>query len=140
MVETTQDLMAFANDVIARQPFSRLIGAEVLEVTAENITVAIPLEHHHQQQHGFAHGGLVAALADIGLAFTGGIALGGDNVVTSEFKINYLRPAIGERLIARASTHAGKRQAVSRCEIYAEKDGAEKLCALAQGTINRVGA
>lgn len=59
--------------------------------------------------------------------------------MTSEFKINYLRPALGERLIARAQVvYAGKTHAVSRCDIYARRDGEEKLCACAQGTINRL--
>ena len=60
-------------------------------------------------------------------------------VVTSEFKINYVRPAVGERLIARASADAvSKTQAVCRCEVFAVKGGVEKLCALAQGTIVRL--
>ena len=57
-------------------------------------------------------------------------------VVTAEFKINYLRPAVGERLIARAeAVYTGKTQSVCRCDVFALKDGEEKLCAVAQGTI-----
>ena len=60
-------------------------------------------------------------------------------VVTAEFKINYLRPAIGERLIARArAVHVGRTQAVCTCEVFAVNGGEEKLCALAQGTIARL--
>ena len=51
-------------------------------------------------------------------------------------KINYSRPAIGERLIARAEVEShGKRQAVCSCKVYALKDGEENLCAIAQGTV-----
>ena len=58
------------------------------------------------------------------------------NVVTLEMKINYLRPATGDMLIARADTiSSGKRQAVCQCQIFAVADGEEKLCAAAQGTI-----
>ena len=60
-------------------------------------------------------------------------------VVTSEYKINYLRPAIGERLVARAhADHVGKTQAVCRCEVFVLREGVEKLCAIAQGTIARL--
>jgi uncharacterized protein (TIGR00369 family) len=60
-------------------------------------------------------------------------------VVTAEYKINYIRPAIGERLIARAkAVHVGKSQSVCTCEIFAVSDGQEKLCAIAQGTIARL--
>ena len=58
-------------------------------------------------------------------------------MLTSEYKINYLRPASGRTLVARASViHAGKRQAVCRCAIFAvDAGGGETLCAAAQGTI-----
>jgi uncharacterized protein (TIGR00369 family) len=61
-------------------------------------------------------------------------------VLTSEYKINYLRPASGETLVARASLiHAGRRQAVCRCEVFAVgAGGGETFCAAAQGTIASV--
>ncbi|GGB07257.1 hypothetical protein GCM10011491_39200 [Brucella endophytica] len=60
----------------------------------------------------------------------------GGNALTSEFKINYLKPARGTELIARANTKSsGKRQAVCQCEIFAVVEGHETLCALAQGTV-----
>ncbi len=56
------------------------------------------------------------------------------------FRIDYLRPAIGTRLIARAAVkHVGKQQAVTQCDIFViTADGVEKLCAAAQGTIIKV--
>ena len=61
------------------------------------------------------------------------------DVVTSEYKINYVRPAIGEQLVARACVLAsGKRQAVCQAEVYVIDGGQEKLVALAQGTLNKV--
>jgi len=60
-------------------------------------------------------------------------------VVTAEYKINYVRPALGERLVARAkAVHKGQSQAVCTCEVFAVNDGVEKLVALAQGTIARL--
>ena len=45
-------------------------------------------------------------------------------VVTSEYKINYLRPATGSMLVARARADSvGTRQAVCRCELYTLPDG-----------------
>jgi acyl-coenzyme A thioesterase PaaI-like protein len=61
-------------------------------------------------------------------------------VVTSEYKLNYVRPALGARLVARAEAVAvSKSQAVCRCDVYAVRDGEEKQCAVAQGTIARRG-
>ena len=91
-----------------------------------------------KQQHGFVHGGVLSYLADNALTFAGGTALRAP-VVTSEFKINYLRPGVGESLVVRAeAVHVGRSQVVCRCEVHAVQDGAEKLCALAQGTIARM--
>lgn len=125
--------------VLARQPFSTLIGVELAHLEAGKAELRLPIRDDLLQQHGFVHGGVVAYLADNALTFAGGAALGGD-VVTAELKINYLRPARGDLLIARASTvGAGRTQAVTRCEIYAVAAGDERLCAAAQGTIQRIG-
>lgn len=129
------DLQAFAREVFASQPFSQFMGAQLLDSGPGHADMSIPIVDHLKQQHGFAHGGVISYLADNSITFAGGLALGG-NALTSEFKINYLRPAIGSHLIARARTKAvGKRQAVCLCEIYAVEEGQEKLCAIAQGTV-----
>jgi uncharacterized protein (TIGR00369 family) len=124
---------------LASQPFSRQLGAELEEFREGLAVLRLELRDDLKQQHGFAHGGVVCYLADNALTFAGGSALG-PACVTSEFKINYLRPALGEALVARATVvHAGKSQAVCRCDVFAVQDGAETLCALAQGTIARMG-
>ncbi len=93
------------------------------------------VQDHHKQQHGFVHGGAISYLADNAITFAGGLALGG-NALTVEFKINYIRPAIGTRLVAQAQARStGKRLAVCQCEVYAIDGESQKLCALAQGTV-----
>ena len=132
---SSPDWLAFGHQVLQSQPFSMLLGAELLALEPGRCELGLALATQHLQQHGFAHGGVVSYLADNALTYAGGTALGA-NVVTLEFKINYVRPALGERLIARAQAEAtGKTQAVCRCNVYAVKDGEEKLCAVAQGTI-----
>jgi len=104
------DLISLDRLVLASQPFSRFIGAELEPYAADNA-----------------------------LTFADGSVLG-PGVVTSEFKIYYVRPALGTVPVARASVvYAGKSQAVCRCDVFAVKDGAEVLCAVAQGTISRLG-
>ncbi len=124
--------------VLSEQPFSVLIGSQLEKLDDRGVELSLGLRPDHLQQHGFAHGGVVSYLADNALTYAGGTVLG--DSVTLEFKINYVRPAIGEKLIARAHVKAyGKSQAVCDCDVYALKDGAEKLCATAQGTIWKVG-
>jgi uncharacterized protein (TIGR00369 family) len=132
------DLLKLGQGVLQQQAFSRLLGAELSAWDAQACTLELPLRAELLQQNGFAHGGVVSYLADNALTYAGGAALG-TAVVTSEFKINYVRPAVGERLVARAhSVAVGRSQAVCRCDVFALKDGAEKLCAVAQGTIVRL--
>lgn len=132
---TPERALAFANQVIAAQSFSTLIGAQFTEITPTGATLRVPLREELRQHHGFAHGGLMSAMADISLTFAGAAALG-PNVLTSEFKINFVRPGIGEALVSRSSVvSATRRQAVTRCDIFAVKDGQEKLVATALGTI-----
>ena len=134
-VPSAEEFLAFGRQALASQPFSQLLGAELTALQAGVVELQLPLTAQLQQQHGFAHGGVLSYLADNALTFAGGTALRVP-VVTAEFKINYLRPGIGERLIARArAVHVGRSQAVCSCEVFALQDGAEKLCALAQGTI-----
>lgn len=131
----TNDLQAFARRVFAAQPFSQFLGAELTACRPGTAELKLPVEEHLTQQHGFVHGGVISYLADNSLTFAGGLALGG-NALTSEFKINYLRPARGTHLIARAEAKSrGKRQAVCQCEVFATKGDEETLCALAQGTV-----
>jgi len=138
---TTADLLEFGRRVLAEQPFSLLLGAELVAFEPGRAELKLAVRREHLQQYGFVHGGAVSYLADNALTFAGGSALAGQAVVTSEYKINYLRPALGEALVARASVlYAGKSQAVCRCDVFAIKDGEEKVCATAQGTIVPVGA
>lgn len=131
-------VLAYGRRVLASQPFSVLIGAELHALAPGRAEIQLPLSAQLQQQNGFAHGGIVSYMADNALTFAGGTALRVP-VVTAEFKINYVRPALGERLVARArAVHTGSSQAVCTCEVFVVNDGAEKLCALAQGTITRL--
>ncbi len=131
-----QRTLAWGREVLARQPFSRLLGAELLQLSARGeAELALDLRDELMQQHGFAHGGVVSYLADNALTYAGGAALAVP-VVTGEFKINYVRPAVGERLVARARAEAVTRtQAVCRCDVFALREGQARLCAVAQGTI-----
>lgn len=124
-----------AQAVLEAQAFSKLLGARLLEFGPERVELQVTISEQLKQQSGLVHGGLLSYAADNALTFAGGSILG-PAVVTSEFKINYLSPARGESIIARASVvAAGKNQAVCRCEIFSAAGDATVLCAVAQGTI-----
>ena len=116
------DLQDFARGIFESQPFSRFIGARLTDAAPGRAEIELPIAEQLTQQHGFVHGGVISYLADNAITFAGGLALGGD-ALTSEFKINYLKPAVGSHLVARAQTRsAGKRQAVCLCQIKIGSD------------------
>ena len=134
-----KDLFTLGKEILASQPFSVLIGAELLNFSQGYAELKIPIRPELKQQHGFVHGGVISYAVDNALTFAGGSVLG-TSVTTSEFKINYLRPTIGDFLFARATViHAGKSQAVCRCDVFVSKDSKESLCATSQGTITMLG-
>lgn len=123
--------------VLQEQAFSQLLGARLDAYEPGHAELSLPFRAELLQQHGFAHGGVLSYLADNALTYAGGSVLG--NSVTSEYKINYLRPATScDRLLAVASVvGSGKTQAVCRCEVYMVTGAERKLCAAAQGTIRK---
>jgi uncharacterized protein (TIGR00369 family) len=134
------ELLELGQFIISSQPFSVLVGTEVLKYGDDAVELKLVVTENLKQQHGFVHGGVLAYLADNALTMAAGLTMRG-GVLTAEMKINYLKPAVGEHLIARAVTiSAGRNQGVSRCDIFAVKNGVEKLCAAAQGTIMKANA
>jgi uncharacterized protein (TIGR00369 family) len=133
----TQQGLELAQAVLKSQPFSVWLGAEITAFTPEHTELHLPIKDEFRQQNGLVHGGVLAYMVDNALTFAGGTVLGAQ-ILTAEFKINYLRPAEGDRLIARGQVlHAGKRQAVCRCEVFTRTGQAETRVAAAQGTIAR---
>ncbi|MEU0831361.1 PaaI family thioesterase [Streptomyces sp. NPDC056231] len=125
-----------AQKVLDSQPFSGLVGARITAFGDGAATLEVDIRQELQQQNGFVHGGVLSYAADNSITFAAGTTLG-PAVLTGGFSIQYIRPATGRTLIARATVvHTGRRQAVVRCDLFAAADGgAEALCAVAQGTV-----
>lgn len=132
-MELTLDL---ARQVLAAQPFSVLVGARVTAFGDGGATLEIDVRDELKQQNGFLHGGVLAYAADNAITFAGGTVLG-PALLTGGFSINYLRPATGRVLVARAEvTQSTRRQAVARCDLSTvDSDGGETAVAFAQGTV-----
>ncbi|MEU8764559.1 PaaI family thioesterase [Streptomyces sp. NPDC048659] len=134
--------MEFAQGILDAQPFSRLLGARITAFGPDGATLELDVRDELHQQNGFVHGGVLSYAADNALTFAAGAALG-PAVLTAGFSIQYVRPARGTLLRARASVvHAGRRQAVVRCDLSTvetadptDPSASETLCAVAQGTV-----
>lgn len=122
-------------EALARQPFSAHLETELVSFEPGRAALALDVRSDFLNQHGFVHGGVVGYLIDNALSFAGGSVLG-ESVVTAEYKVNYIRPARGERMIATATVEeSSSRLAVCRCEVTCLMAGKETRCALGQGTI-----
>lgn len=97
----------------------------------------LAVAERHLQQDGFVHAGVQATIADHTAGGAAGTLAGpGEMVLTVEFKINLLRPAVGERLRCRAKVlKPGKTIVVAESEVFALRDGTEKMTAKATVTL-----
>ena len=102
-----------------------------LDKFAEGICeTSLVVQERLLQQHGFIHGGVIATMADHTAGGAARSVSGDKDVLTVEFKINYLRPAIGDRLRCTASVlRAGKTVIVAESLVYASNAGKEALVA-----------
>ena len=108
--------------------FNRWCGIEVIDAQPDRATIVMPWRDEVGQYSSFLHAGLVGALIDTACGFAA-VGMHG-NVLASHYAINFLRPAVGRRFIARARVvKPGKSQVFTACELYAERDSEEKLVA-----------
>src|SRR5215467_13028551 len=102
-----------------------------LEKVAEGLCeTSLVVQERLRQQHGFVHGGVIATLADHTAGGAARSVSGNSDVLTVEFKINYLRPATGDRLRCTASVlKAGKSAIVAEALVYCSDSSKEQLVA-----------
>ena len=121
----------------ARQGLMRAIGAELATLGSGCCAVRLPFSEKVGQQHGFFHGGVIGAVADTAGGYAALSLLPvGSEVVTLEYKVNFLRPAAGDRLLAKGSVlRAGRSVTVTRVDVFVEARGQRQLCAALQQSI-----
>lgn len=126
-------------DAVLGQPFTRLLGTRIAEISAGTLTLAIDNRQELSQQNGFIHGGVIGYLADNACAAVAGTMRpdGALGAVTAEYKINILRPAVGDTAISRATIiRTGRSQSVTEARVSCITGTEEKLVAVALATIS----
>ena len=121
------------------QGFKKL-GGELTEVRLGYIEAHLPYSDYVRQQHGLFHGGMVAMAADSASGYAGYTVLGADEeCVSAEFKINFLQPARGSKLIARGGIiKVGRTLIITEATVSVLRDGEEIECAIMLHTLARV--
>ena len=118
-------------------PFIREMGVELTSIEDGWCETQLVPDRRHRQQHGLIHAGVMATMGDhtAGCAARGKVGMDQD-VLTVEFKINFLRPALADRLRCRSDVlRAGKTLVICESEVYAQKKSEEKLVAKATVTL-----
>jgi uncharacterized protein (TIGR00369 family) len=124
----------------AEQRAMALIGASLGRVAAGEVDIVLPFRDDLTQQDGFLHAGIVAAIADSACGYAAhSVMPAAARVLSIEFKLNLLAPAVGERLEARGRViRAGRTITVCRADVVAVTDETEKLVATMTGTMMTV--
>lgn len=87
---------------MALNHFMNFIGFETTKIEAGYIEGEIQLQQHHMQQSNFVHGGVTSTVADVVMGFAAFTLVPEvQGTVTSDLKVAYLRPGIGNKLIAK---------------------------------------
>lgn len=120
-----------------RQRFMETLGAVLTRIDAGAVEIAMPYRPELTQQHGFVHAGVAATILDNASGYAAFSLMPADvAVLTVEYKINLLRPAQGEQLIARARVvRAGHTLTVCAGDAYMQTGAGEKVVATMLATI-----
>lgn len=127
-MEQSVELLARLRGINELAAFNRWCGIEVVAAEPGSATIAMPWRGEVGQYSGFLHAGLVGALIDTACGFAAATLVG--RVLASHYSVNCLRPAVGQRFIARAKVvKPGKSQVFTACELFAESSSGQKLVA-----------
>ncbi len=131
------DFVQVVWESFSRQGFMHHLGATLEIVEPGHISIAMPFSDNLTQQHNYYHAGSLTSIVDSACGYAA-LTLMPPNaeVLTIEFKVNFISPAIGEQVIAHGRVvKPGSLVTVCQGEVLAIKDGVEKTCALMQATM-----
>lgn len=123
------DPLALLRDVNASAAFNSWAGIEVLSAAPGQAEIGLRWKKDLGQYSGYLHAGLIGALIDTACGYAAATLAG--RVLASHYAVNCLRPAQGERFIARARVlKTGRSQVFTAADLFAlDAEGREILVA-----------
>ena len=117
--------------------FPKSAGIRLVSAEPGKVTMALKKKPELTQFFGHFHGGVITALADHAAGACATTSMPeGKLAVTVEIKVNFLSPADGIELIARAKTlKMSGSIGVATVEVFSKSESAEKLCAFGTATM-----
>jgi uncharacterized protein (TIGR00369 family) len=123
--------------IFEKAQFVRSLGIELVAFGDGWCETRVAVTPTLEQQHGFVHAGVLMTLADhtCGAAAATMVAEGQD-VITVENKVSFLRPASGAVVFCRGEVlRAGKRLIFTEGEVTIERDNKRLIVAKASSTL-----
>jgi len=136
----TKNIQKRVADSFKSQGLMATLGAQLVSVADGVVQIALPFSVKLSQQHGYVHAGVITSIVDSACGYAALTKAPAEyEVVTVEFKINLMRPAIGDRFLAIGRVlNSGKLFTVCTGEVQAFSGTACKLIAVMQATIINV--
>ena len=104
-----------------RQKAMALIGAELTIVEPGYVEIELAFREDLTQQKGYIHGGILGMIADTACGYSAfSLMPAGCSIVTVEYKMNILTPALGSLIAKGQVLKAGRTLTVARGEVYAQ--------------------
>ncbi len=126
--------------VTSRAGYTSMVGTRVVHAEAGCVHLGLDRRDDLLQFTGTYHGGVIAGLIDHAAGGAATTSLPpGHMVVTIDLHVNFLAPAKGHALLAKARVvPAGKKVLVSQVDVWALDGSQEHLCAMGTATLRAV--
>lgn len=123
-----------------RQRAMHTIGARLVRVEPGEVELELPFREDLTQQHGFLHAGIVTTIVDSACGYAALSVMEPDAAVLSvEYKVNLLAPAVGERMRAVGRVvKPGRTLVICTGEVVAVASGTESVVTIMQATMMAV--
>lgn len=122
---------------VEKTPFAAWAGVKIIDYSEGHASLSVPCRADMLMHQGFVHGAIVGFVADSACAWAAASVVG--EVVTSEYKLNLLAPAVGSELIGIGEViKASSRQVVCRADVFSVVNAERRLVATALATISRL--
>ena len=115
----------------------RMLGARLFHTSAGRVTIDLPVRRAFTQQRGFVHAGILATIADSAGGYAAYTLMPqASDVLTVEFKLNFVAPARGHRLCAQGRVlRAGRRLTVCELRVESWTGRRHEVCAIGTQTL-----
>jgi uncharacterized protein (TIGR00369 family) len=129
-------------DSFNSQGLMATLGAQIVSIADGEVQITLPFSTKLSQQHGYLHAGAITSIVDSACGYAALTKVPANyEVVTVEFKINLMRPAVGERFLAIGRVvNSGKLPTVCTGEVQAFSGTDYKVIAIMQATIVNIRA